>query len=447
MSLGERFKNAWNAFNDNNRDPTSNRLVMENVTSMRPDRMIYSRRNDRSIVGAVYNRIAIDGAQIPIRHVYLDEEKRYIGDVDSRLNDCLKYSANIDQAATAFRQDILESLFDEGVIAIFPSKTIGNPYLSNTYEITDMRVGKIIEWSPKKVKIEAYNEDKGEKQQIIMLKKHCAIVQNPFFSVMNEPNSTGQRLIKKLAILDAIDQQSGSGKLDMVIQLPYTVRGEKRQAQAKQRKADIEEQLNNSRYGIAYIDATEHITQLNRPVDNNLLKQIEDLRTMFYSQLGITQEILNGTASPEELNNYYQRTVAPVLDAIVEEMQRKFLTKTAISQGQAIAYFRDPFKLMTLTQIAEASNSLGRDGVVKPNEFRQKLGLKPSDDPMADELTNSNIKQPAGGIQNGVEQEVPLEEPPEGMSDEELLHFYEDQLKQIDESDKQLDELEGSLGR
>lgn len=447
MSLGERFKNAWNAFNDNARDPTSNRYVMENVTSMRPDRMIYSRRNDRSIVGAVYNRMAIDGAQIPIRHVYLDEEQRYIGDVDSRLNDCLKYSANIDQAATAFRQDILESLFDEGVIAIFPSKTIGNPYLSNTYEITDMRVGKIIEWSPKKIKIEAYNEDKGEKQQIIMLKKHCAIVQNPFFSVMNEPNSTGQRLIRKLAILDAIDQQSGSGKLDMVIQLPYTVRGEKRQAQAKQRKADIEEQLNNSKYGIAYIDATEHITQLNRPVDNNLLKQIEDLRTMFYSQLGITQEILNGTASPEELNNYYQRTIAPILDAIVEEMERKFLTKTAISQGQAIRYFRDPFKLMTLTQIAEASNSLGRDGVVKPNEFRQKLGLKPSDDPMADELTNSNIKQPAGGIQNGVEPGTQLEEPPEGLSDEELLQFYEEQLKQLDESDKQLDELEGSLGR
>ena len=310
-----------------------------------------------------------------------------------------------------------------------------------------MRVGKIIEWSPKKIKIEAYNEDKGEKQQIIMLKKHCAIVQNPFFSVMNEPNSTGQRLIRKLAILDAIDQQSGSGKLDMVIQLPYTVRGEKRQAQAKQRKADIEEQLNNSKYGIAYIDATEHITQLNRPVDNNLLKQIEDLRTMFYSQLGITQEILNGTASPEELNNYYQRTIAPILDAIVEEMERKFLTKTAISQGQAIRYFRDPFKLMTLTQIAEASNSLGRDGVVKPNEFRQKLGLKPSDDPMADELTNSNIKQPAGGIQNGVEPETQLEEPPEGLSDEELLHFYEEQLKLIDESDKQLNELEGSLGR
>lgn len=444
MSLGERIKNAWSAFNDNY-NYHSPRVVMENVSSSRPDRMVFSRRTDRSIVGAVYNRIAIDAAQIPIRHVLLDSEERYIGDKkDSLLNECLKYSANVDQTGTAFIQDVVESLFDEGVVAIVPTKTIGNPYLSQSYEIDSLRVGKVIEWSPKKVKLEVYNEDKGEKQQIIMLKKHVAIIQNPYYPVMNEPNSTGQRLIKKLAILDAIDQQSGSGKLDMVIQLPYSVRGEKRQLQAKQRKADIEEQLNNSKYGIAYIDATEHITQLNRPVDNNLLKQIEDLRTMLYSQLGITQEILNGTASPEELNNYYQRTVAPVLDAIVEEMERKFLTKTAISQGQGIRYFRDPFKLMTISQISEASNSLSREGIVKPNEFRQKLGMKPDDSPQADELVNSNIKQPAGGAQQDMQQPM-LEEPPEDLSGEELVKFYEDQLALLDESEKQLDELEKGI--
>jgi len=445
MSLGERFKNAWDAFNDN-RDPTSPRIVMENVSSMRPDRMVYSRRTDRSIVGAVYNRIAIDAAQIPIRHVNLDKEERYIGDrEDSYLNECLRYSANVDQTGTAFIQDVVETLFDEGIVAIVPTKTDKNPYLSSSFDIQALRVGTVLEWSPKKVKLRVYNEDKGEKQDIVMLKRHVAIVQNPFYSVMNEPNSTGQRLIQKLAILDAIDKQSGSGKLDMIIQLPYSIRGEKRQAQAKQRKADLEEQLNNSKYGVAYIDATEHVTQLNRPVDNNLLKQVDDLRTMLYSQLGITQEILNGTASQEELNNYYQRTVAPVLDAIVQEMERKFLTKTAITQGQGIRYFRDPFKLMTISQIAEASNSLGRDGVVSSNEFRQKMGMKPSDDPMAEELVNSNIKQPAGGIQNGVEQ-PPLEEPPEGLSDEELIEFYEQQLAQLDENDSQLDKLERSLG-
>lgn len=440
MSLGDRFKRAWNAFSDN-RSPTSQYMSMEHITSYRPDRMVYSRRNDRSIVGAVYNRIAIDASQIPIRHVRLDDEDRFIGDVDSYLNECLKYSPNIDQTGTAFMQDVVESLFDEGVIAIVPTETTKNPYLSASYDITSLRVGKIVEWSPKKVKINVYNEEKGEKQDIVMLKRHVAIVQNPFYSVMNEPNSTGQRLIKKLAILDAIDQQSGSGKLDMIIQLPYSVRGEKRQAQAKQRKKDIEEQLNESKYGIAYIDASEHVTQLNRPVDNNLLKQIEDLRTMLYSQLGITQEILNGTANEEEMNNYYQRTVGPVLKVIVEEMERKFLTKTAISQKQAIRYFRDPFELMTITKIAEASNSLSREGIVKPNEFRQKLGMKPDDSPQAEELINSNIKQP-GQIQNAVP-----EGPPEGLSGQDLVDYYQQQLDELDESDRQLDELEKSLGR
>ncbi|MBQ9037037.1 MAG: phage portal protein [Erysipelotrichaceae bacterium] len=440
MSLGDRFKRAWNAFSDN-RSPTNPYMLMENVTSHRPDRMVYSRRNDRSIVGAVYNRIAIDASQIPIRHVRLDEEDRFIGDVDSYLNECLKYSPNIDQTGTAFMQDVVESLFDEGVIAIVPTETTKNPYLSASYDITSLRVGKVVEWSPKKVKINVYNEEKGEKQDIVMLKRHVAIIQNPFYSVMNEPNSTGQRLIRKLAILDAIDQQSGSGKLDMIIQLPYSVRGEKRQAQAKQRKKDIEEQLNESKYGIAYIDASEHVTQLNRPVDNNLLKQIEDLRTMLYSQLGITQEILNGTANEEEMNNYYQRTVGPVLKVIVEEMERKFLTKTAISQKQAIRYFRDPFELMTITKIAEASNSLSREGIVKPNEFRQKLGMKPDDSPQAEELINSNIKQP-GQIQNAVP-----EGPPEGLSGQDLVDYYQQQLDELDESDRQLDELEKSLGR
>lgn len=440
MSLGDRFKRAWNAFSDN-RSPTSQYMSMEHITSYRPDRMVYSRRNDRSIVGAVYNRIAIDASQIPIRHVRLDDEDRFIGDVDSYLNECLKYSPNIDQTGTAFMQDVVESLFDEGVIAIVPTETTKNPYLSASYDITSLRVGKIVEWSPKKVKINIYNEEKGEKQDIVMLKRHVAIVQNPFYSVMNEPNSTGQRLIKKLAILDAIDQQSGSGKLDMIIQLPYSVRGEKRQAQAKQRKKDIEEQLNESKYGIAYIDASEHVTQLNRPVDNNLLKQIEDLRIMLYSQLGITQEILNGTANEEEMNNYYQRTVGPVLKVIVEEMERKFLTKTAISQKQAIRYFRDPFELMTITKIAEASNSLSREGIVKPNEFRQKLGMKPDDSPQAEELINSNIKQP-GQIQNAVP-----EGPPEGLSGQDLVDYYQQQLDELDESDRQLDELEKSLGR
>lgn len=444
MSLGDRFKNAWSAFNESQNYYGSPRVIMENVTSSRPDRMIYSRRNERSIAGAVYNRIAIDASLIPIRHVDVDGENRYIGDhPNSYLNECLKYSANIDETGTAFFQNVYESLFDEGVVAIVPTETLGNPYLSASYDITSLRVGKIIEWSPKKVKIEVYNEEKGEKQQIVMLKKHVAIVQNPFYSVMNEPNSTGQRLTKKLAILDAIDQQSGSGKLDMIIQLPYQVRGEKRQAQARQRKKDVEDQLNNSKYGIAYIDAAEHITQLNRPVDNNLIKQIEDLKTMFYSQLGITEAIMNGTASPEELNNYYQRTVAVVLKAVTEEMQRKFLTKTAITQGQRIKYFRNLFELMTITQIAEATNSLSREGVVKPNEIRQNLGLKPDDSPQAEELVNSNIKQDPS--QNGVA--PPLEEPPEGLSDEELVEFYEQQLALLDEQDEQLDELESNFGR
>ena len=428
MGLGERVRKAWNAFTTN-RDPTGYYAtgVFETSSTMRPDRAVRSRRNERSIVGPVYTRISIDAAAIPIRHVQLDKNGQYKEERTSSLNDCLKYSANIDQTGTDFIQDVVESMLDEGVIAIVPTDTDKNPYLNPSFDILSMRVGKVVEWFPKKVRIEVYNEEKGEKQTVTMLKEHVAIVYNPFYSIMNEPNSVGQRLIRKLSILDAIDEQSGSGKLDMIIQLPFSIRGEKREEQAKKRKQAIEDQLNGSKYGIAYIDSTEHITQLNRPVDNNLMKQIEFLRDMLYSQLGITQEILNGTAKEEEMNNYYQRIIAPILSAITEEMERKYLTKTAITQGQAIRYFRDPFKLVPVGSLADLADKLIRNTILTPNDMRQKIGMKPATDEGADELRNPNIAQSKEEIQAKLgtpieKTEVKTEEKEEKKDEVELKH-------------------------
>ena len=401
MNIGERLKNAWNAFT--NRDPTSSEGYYSYGSSSRPDRIIYNRKSERSIVGAVYTRIAIDCSEIPIKHVLMDSEGQFKKLMPSKLNRCLTYTANIDQTAKAFFQDAVESLLEEGVIAICPTNTTKDPWINSSYDIYSLRVGKIVEWFPDKVKVEVYDENDGKKKTVTMLKRNVAIIQNPYYSIMNEPNSTGQRLIRKLSILDAIDEQSGSGKLDLIIQLPYSTRSDKRKEQANERRKAIDDQLNGSKYGIAYIDSSEHVTQLNRPVDNNLMKQIEFLVNMLYSQLGITQAILDGSAKEEEMNNYYQRTLTPILNAICEEMERKFLTDTAITQGQGIKFFRNPIKLVAAGSLADMADKLIRNQILTPNEMRQTIGFMPSDDPKADELENPNIKQPGeeSEIQNG----------------------------------------------
>ena len=375
--------------------------------SFRPDRVRFSRGNERSIVNSVYNRIALDVASIDIRHVKLDYNKRYIEDVPSALNNCLTLEANLDQTSRAFKQDIVMSMFDEGCVAIAPIDTKGDPFLTDSYDIHTMRTAKILEWYPDKVKMKAYNERTGRKEDLVMPKKVVAIIENPFFSVMNEPNSTLQRLIRKLNILDAIDEQSGSGKLDLIVQLPYVIKTESRRQQAEQRRSDIEQQLSGSKYGIAYTDGTEHITQLNRPVENNLMKQIEYLTSMLYSQLGITQSILDGTADETTMLNYYNRTIEPIISAIVDEMKRKFLTKTARTQSQSIMFFRDPFKLVPVAELAELADKFTRNEIMTSNEIRQIVGIKPSSDPSADELRNKNLSAPSGGKE---EQMTPKEE-------------------------------------
>lgn len=384
----------WDAFSDN--DQVLQNTPLEVSYSIRPDRPIFTRGNERSIITSVYNRIAIDVASIDIRHVRLDDNGRYIRDMDSNLNRCLTLSANLDQTPRAFIQDAVMSMLDEGCIAIVPIETEGNPLLSDSYDISNMRVGRIIEWYPTKIKVEVYNEWKGQKQQIYVPKCNAAIVENPLYSVVNEPNSTLQRLIKKLNLLDIIDNQSGSGKLDLIIQLPYVVKSQARKEQAEQRKNDIENQLMNSKYGIAYTDGTEKITQLNRPVDNNLMHQIEYLTELLYSQLGITQSVMDGTADDKVMLNYNNRTIEPIISAIVDEMKRKFLTKTAISQKQSIKFFRDPFKLVPVGELAEISDKMTRNEIMTSNEIRQIIGMKPSADPKADELRNKNLSEPSG---------------------------------------------------
>lgn len=397
LTVGSRLKHAWNAFL--NRAPTANyQYSISGGYAYRPDRFRLTRGNERSIVTSVYNRIALDVAAINIQHVQLDDEGRFLNVIKSGLNDCLSLEANLDQTGRAFIQDVVMSMMDEGVVAIVPVDTTIDPDISNGFDITSMRVGKVVDWYPQHVKLEVYNEQTGIRQNITMPKRSVAIIENPLYAVINEPNSTMQRLVRKLNLLDAVDEQSSSGKLDLIIQLPYVIKSDARRKQAELRRKDIEEQLSGSKYGIAYIDGTEHVTQLNRSVENNLMKQIEYLTSMLYSQLGITQSILDGTADEKTMLNYYNRTIEPILSAIVDEMKRKFLTKTARTKNKSIKFFRDPFKFVPISEIAEITDKFTRNEVASSNEMRQVIGWKPSDDPKADELRNSNISQSDSGI-------------------------------------------------
>lgn len=415
MGFLDRLQHGWNAFTS--REPTNKQYVYTNygtVSSFRPDRFRFSRGNERSIVTTVYNRIALDVAGTSIRHVKLDNDYRFSEFMNSCLDECLSLSANKDQTGRAFIQDVVMSVFDEGCIAIVPTDTYGlNPNISESFDVEKLRTGKIIEWYPDRVKVNLYNENTGKKEDVILSKDFVGIIENPFYAVMNEPNSTAQRLIRKLNILDAIDEQSGSGKLDLIIQLPYVVKTDARRQQAETRRKNIEEQLSGSKYGIAYTDGTEKITQLNRSVDNQLMAQIEYLTSMLYSQLSITTEILNGTANEQTMLNYYNRTIEPVLAAIADEMKRKFLSKKARSQKQTIFYYRDPFKLVPATQLAEIADKLTRNEIVSSNEMRQAIGMRPSNDPYADQLRNSNISRPvddAYSLSNGYAEDYEIEE-------------------------------------
>ena len=393
ISLISRFKNSWNAFL--NRDPTYYSYKDVGVSSYyRPDRIRFSRGNEKSLVTSIYNRISLDVAAVKIKHVRLDNNNCYKEEIDSGLNNCFNLEANMDQTGRAFIQDIVMSMFDEGSVAIVPVETDKNPDVTDSYEILSMRTGKILEWYPNKVKVRVYNELTGKKKDIIVPKNTVGIIENPLYAVINEPSSTMQRLIRKLNLLDAIDEQSGSGKLDLIIQLPYIIKSEARRQQAENRRRDIESQLSGSKYGIAYTDGTERITQLNRPVENNLMKQIEYLTSTLYGQLGITQGIMDGTADEKTMLNYNSRTIEPIVSAIVDELKRKFLTKTARSQKQSILFFIDPFKLVPVNDIAEIADKFTRNEILTSNEIRQIIGIKPSNDPKADKLVNSNISQP-----------------------------------------------------
>ena len=390
MGLLERLQHGWNAFSKN-RDPTTNYNITYNGSYYRPDRPRLSRGNEKTIVTAILNRIALDVADLDFKHIQLDEDGRYEKDINSSLNDCLNLEANIDQSGKAFIQDITMSMFDEGCVAIVPIDTTLDPEVTGSYDIESMRTGKIIEWYPTAVKVRVYNDKTGEKEDIVISKNVVSIIENPFYAVMNEPNSTLKRLVRKLNILDAIDEQSGSGKLDLIIQLPYVIKTDARRKQAEDRRRDIEAQLSGSKYGIAYTDGTERITQLNRPVENNLMSQIEYLTNMLYSQLGMTQGILDGTADDKTMINYYNRIIGPIATAISDGMRRTFLTKTARTRGQTIQFFRDPFKLIPANEIAEMADKLTRNEIASSNEMRQKMGWKPVKDPSADELRNKNL--------------------------------------------------------
>jgi hypothetical protein len=398
-TLLTRVKNSWNAFR--NRDPTMFYNEPGMSYTYRPDRPRFSRGNERTIATSVFNKIAMDVAAVDIRHCRIDANGRYVEDIKSDFNECLTLEANIDQTYRAFRQEAVMSMFDEGVIAIVPIETKGDPVLGTSFDIRSMRTGKIIEWFPRSVKIEVYNDQTGRKEQIIMPKKSVAIVENPLYSVINEPNSTLKRLLRKLALLDAIDEQSASGKLDLIIQLPYVVKGELKQQQADKRRDAIVDQLRGP-YGIAYIDGTEKVTQLNRSIENNLPKQIENLTNQFYSQIGMTSSIMDGTADEQTMLNYNNRTIEPIVSAIVDAMKRSFLSKTARTQGQTIMAFRDPFKLVPINNIAEIADKFTRNEILTSNEVRQIIGFKPSDDPKADQLINSNINHTEDGSANNL---------------------------------------------
>lgn len=390
MGLRQSLKHAWDAFR--NRDPTKlNTFSYGEANYRNPGKATLRYGNEKSIVASIYNRIAIDCASIDVRHVRLDKNGRYAEDIDDELNQCLTVSPNLDQTPRAFRQDLFLSLFDEGYIAVAPVEADFDPIKTGGYKIYELRRGKIVEWFPEHVRLECYNQKTGKVEQLIMPKKVTAIIENPFYAVMNGPNSTLQRLVQKLNYLDAIDQQSASGKMDLIIQLPYPVKNELKRAEAEERRKDIEMQLTGSKYGIAYVGATERITQLNRPLENNLLAQIDYLTKELYTRLGLTTGIFDGTASEDEKLWYNNGTIEPIVSALVDEMKRKFLTKTARSQGQSIMFFRDPFKLSPASQIAELGDKLTRNEILTSNEFRAILGYKPSDDPRADELRNSNI--------------------------------------------------------
>lgn len=395
MNIGSRLKHAWNAFL--NRDPPGSRYYGGGY-SYRPDRMRFSRGSERTIINAIYNRIALDAASITINHVKLDENNRFDSIIDSGLNYCLNIEANADQTGRGLIQDIVMTFLEEGVAAVVPEKTNFDPRYSNSYEIYSMRVGVPVEWYPNHVRVRLFNELTGQKEEITFPKKMVALIENPFYAVMNAPNSTMQQLVRKLALLDVVDEQAGSGKLDMIIQLPYVIKSPARREQAEQRRADIEKQLSCSKYGIAYTDGTERIVQLNRSLENNILKSIEYLTNMVYSQLGVTQEILNGTADEKTMNNYMNRIIEPVVSAIADEFKRKFLTKTARTQGQSIMFFRDPFRLAPVSMIAEMADKFTRNEIMTPNEFRQVIGMKPSKDPKSDQLANRNIASADEGM-------------------------------------------------
>jgi len=392
MRFIDRLQHGWNAFM--NKDPTP--FIRGGGYSSNPARIRLTRGNERSIVTAVYNRISLDCAAIDVSHCRLDDNNRYLENIKSNLNECLSTSANLDQTGRAFMQDVVMSMMDEGCVAIVPVESDDDPNMVNSFDPSNLRVGRIVEWYPSSVRIRLYNEWKGKHEEIVMSKKAVAIIENPFYAVMNEPNSTMQRLIRKLNLSDIMDEQTGSGKLDVIIQLPYTIKTEARRAQAEARRKDLEMQLSTSKYGIAYADSAEHITQLNRSLENHILDSIEYLTNMLYSQLGLTTEIMNGTADDKVMNNYYSRTIEPIMSAICDELKRKFLTKTARSQKQSIEFFRDPFKLVPVSEISEIADKFTRNEIMTSNEIRQIVGMKPADDPRADELRNKNLSEAKG---------------------------------------------------
>ena len=444
MGFLDRLQHGFNAFM--NKDPTRNYQDYGMSYAYRPDRPRLSRGNERSIVTAIYNRIALDVAAITIKHCRLDENGRYLEDIDSPLNNCLNLEANIDQTGRAFIQDAVMSMLDEGVVALVPVDTNVDPMNTTSFDILSMRTGKIVQWYPAHVKVRVYNDHTGNKEEIVLPKNKVAIVENPLYAVINEPNSTMQRLIRKLSLLDIVDEQASAGKLDLIIQLPYVIKSEARRQQADTRRKDIEMQLAGSKYGIAYTDGTERITQLNRPVENNLLKQIEYLTNMLYSQLSFHQTILDGTADEKTMLNYNNRIIEPIVSAFVDEMKRTFLTKTARSQSQTILFFRDPFKLVPVNDIAEIADKFTRNEIMTSNEIRQIVGMKPSSDPKADQLVNSNISQPNGltpqamGDESAVPQEENVEEPPSMTYAE-----FKKTMKDLDDVDAGLDKLENNL--
>lgn len=431
MAFTDVIKHAWNAFT--NRDPTSMyRQAVGNGYSANPDRIRFTRGNERSIITGIYTRISLDCAAINIVHARLDANNRFVDTIDDGLNNCLTLEANIDQTSRAFIQDAVASMLDEGVVVLVPVETESkkNPNISDAFDILNMRVGQITEWFPQHVRVRVYDEISGQKKELILPKRQVSIIENPFYPIMNEPNSVSKRLNRKLVLLDAVDEQSGAGKLDLIIQLPYIVKSEARKIQAENRRKEIETQLSSSKYGIAYTDGTEKVTQLNRSLENNLMKQIEYLQEVLFSQFGITQDIMNGTANEETMINYYSRTIEPIMAAIVDEMKRKFLTKTARTQKQTIYFYRDPFKLVPVSQISEIADKFTRNEIMTSNEIRQIVGMRPSSDPNADVLRNKNLNQASG------EENAPMEQQED----------YDSQIGELDDIDNQLSELEDMLG-